>query len=111
VCADGGGIGISGCRYRDRDGHHVSQGLHPCSCTFVSRLGWLRGRPASSKASLAEFTSLRTGALAEILKLLLTTAVGLLSLGGILLMIVMAICLFTGFRKLMNQDPGKEGWN
>lgn len=47
----------------------------------------------------------------EALKLLLTTDVGLLSLGAILFMIVMAIYMFTRFRKLMNQEPGKEGWN
>jgi flagellar biogenesis protein FliO len=47
----------------------------------------------------------------EALKLLVTSDVGLLSLGAILFMIVMAIYLFTRFRKLMNQEPGKEGWN
>jgi hypothetical protein len=47
----------------------------------------------------------------EALKLLLTTDVGLLSLGAILFMIVMAFYLFSHFRKLMNQKPGKEGWN
>ena len=47
----------------------------------------------------------------EALKLLLTSDVGLLSLGAILFMIVMAIYMFTRFRKLMNQEPGKEGWN
>jgi len=46
----------------------------------------------------------------EALKLLLTTDIGLLSLGAILFMIVMAIYMFTRFRKLMNQEPGKEGW-
>ena len=46
----------------------------------------------------------------EALKLLLTTDVGLLSLGVILFMIVMAIYMFTRFRKLMNEKPGKEGW-
>ena len=46
----------------------------------------------------------------EALKLLLTTDVGLLSLGAILFMIVMAIYLFTRFRKLMNEQPGKESW-
>jgi|GEM_PF-689880 flagellar biogenesis protein FliO len=51
------------------------------------------------------------GALVEALKLLFTTDVGLLSLGAILFMIVMAGYLFTRFRKLMNQEPGKEGWN
>jgi len=47
----------------------------------------------------------------EALKLLLTTDIGLLSLGAILFMIVMAIYMFSRFRKLMNQEPGKEGWN
>lgn len=47
----------------------------------------------------------------EALKLLLTTDIGLLSLGAILFMIVMAIYLLLHVRKLMNQDPGKEGWN
>ncbi len=37
----------------------------------------------------------------EALKLLLTTDIGLLSLGAILFMIVMAIYMFTRFRKLM----------
>jgi flagellar biogenesis protein FliO len=47
----------------------------------------------------------------EAFKLLLTSDVGLLSLGAILFMIVMAIYLFFHFRKLMNEKPGKEGWN
>jgi len=47
----------------------------------------------------------------EALKLLLTTDVGLLSLGAILFMIVMAIYMFIRFRKLMNEKPGKEGWS
>jgi len=47
----------------------------------------------------------------EAFKLLVTTDVGLLSLGAILFMIVMAIYLFTRFRKLMNDEPGKEGWS
>jgi flagellar biogenesis protein FliO len=47
----------------------------------------------------------------EAFKLLLTSDVGLLSLGAILFMIVMAIYLFTRFRKLMNDEPGKEGWS
>jgi len=47
----------------------------------------------------------------EAFKLLLTSDVGLLSLGAILFMIVMAIYLFVRFRKLMNDKPGKEGWN
>jgi len=47
----------------------------------------------------------------EAFKLLLTTPTGLLSLGAILFMIVMAIYLFIHFRKLMNDKPGKEGWS
>lgn len=47
----------------------------------------------------------------EAFKLLLTTDVGLLSLGAILFTIVIAGYLFTRFRKLMNEEPGKEGWN
>jgi len=47
----------------------------------------------------------------EAFKLLLTSDIGLLSLGAILFMIVMAIYLFSRFRKLMNDKPGKEGWN
>jgi hypothetical protein len=47
----------------------------------------------------------------EAIKLLLTTDVGLLSLGAILFMIVMAIYLFLHVRKLMNEKPGKEGWS
>jgi flagellar biogenesis protein FliO len=47
----------------------------------------------------------------EAFKLLLTSDVGLLSLGAILFMVGMAIYLFSRFRKLMNDKPGKEGWN
>lgn len=47
----------------------------------------------------------------EVFKLLLTTDVGLLSLGAILFMIVMAIYLFLHIRKLMKDKPGKEGWS
>jgi hypothetical protein len=47
----------------------------------------------------------------EAFKLLLTTDVGLLSLGVIVFIIVMAIYLFLHFRKLMNQKPGTEGWS
>jgi hypothetical protein len=47
----------------------------------------------------------------EAFKLLLTTDVGLFSLGAILFTIVIAIYLFTRFRKLMNDEPGKEGWS
>jgi flagellar biogenesis protein FliO len=47
----------------------------------------------------------------EAFKLLFTTDIGLLSLGVILFIIVMAIYLFMHFRKLMNEKPGKEGWD
>jgi len=47
----------------------------------------------------------------ESFKLLFTTDIGLLSLGVILFIIVMAIYLFMHFRKLMNEKPGKEGWD
>jgi flagellar biogenesis protein FliO len=46
----------------------------------------------------------------EAFKLLFTTDVGLMSLGVILFIIVMAIYLFARFRRLMNEQPGKEGW-
>lgn len=44
------------------------------------------------------------------LELLLKTDTGLLSLGTVLFMIVMAIYMFTRLRKLMNEEPGKDGW-
>jgi flagellar biogenesis protein FliO len=44
-------------------------------------------------------------------KELVSTDVGLLSLGVILFIVLMAIYLFFHFRKLMNQKPGKEGWD
>jgi hypothetical protein len=44
-------------------------------------------------------------------RLLRTTDLGLLSLGAILFVIVMAICMFTRVCKLMNDEPGNEGWN
>jgi hypothetical protein len=47
----------------------------------------------------------------EALKLLFTSDVGLLSLGAILFMICMAIYLFFHARRLMNDKPGKEGWD
>lgn len=47
----------------------------------------------------------------EVFKLLFTSSTGLLSLGAILFMIVMAIYLYLRFRKLMNEKPGKEGWS
>jgi len=47
----------------------------------------------------------------EALRLLFTTDVGLLSLGVILFIILMAFYLFAHFRRLMNEKPGKEGWS
>lgn len=47
----------------------------------------------------------------EAFKLLFTSSVGLMSLGAILFMVCMAIYLFFHFRKLMNDKPGKEGWD
>ena len=47
----------------------------------------------------------------ELIKLLVTTDVGLLSLGAILFITVMAIYRYSHFRKLMNEKPGKEGWS
>jgi len=46
----------------------------------------------------------------EALKLLFTSDAGLLSLGVILFMVVMAGYLLRHVRKLMNDKPGKEGW-
>ena len=46
----------------------------------------------------------------ETFKLLFTTDYGLLSLGVILLIVVMGIYLSGKLQKLMNQQPGKEGW-
>jgi len=40
-----------------------------------------------------------------------TTDVGLMSLGVILFIIVMAIYLFDRFRRPMNEQPGKAGWS
>ena len=42
--------------------------------------------------------------------LLFTTDYGLMSLGVIVFIIVMGIYLRAKFSKLMNQEPGKEGW-
>jgi hypothetical protein len=47
----------------------------------------------------------------EAFKLLLTSDFGLLSLGVILFMVVMAIYMFIRVRRLMNEKPGKEGWS
>ena len=46
----------------------------------------------------------------EAFKILLTTDVGLLSLGVIVFIIVMGFYLSGKLKKLMNQEPGKEGW-
>jgi hypothetical protein len=47
----------------------------------------------------------------ETFKLLFTTDYGLLSLGVILFIIVMGFYLSGKLKKLMNQQPGKEGWD
>ena len=47
----------------------------------------------------------------EALKLLFTSAAGLLSLGVILFMVVMAFYLLGHVKRLMNDKPGKEGWD
>ena len=47
----------------------------------------------------------------ETFKLLFTTDYGLLSLGVILSIIVMGFYLSGKLKKLMNQQPGKEGWD
>ena len=44
------------------------------------------------------------------LKLLVTTDYGLMSLGVILFIVVMGFYLSRKLKKLMNQEPGKEGW-
>jgi hypothetical protein len=46
----------------------------------------------------------------EKFSLLFTTDYGLMSLGVILFMVVMGIYLSGKIKKLMNQQPGKEGW-
>jgi hypothetical protein len=46
----------------------------------------------------------------EAFKLLLTTDFGLLSLGVILFIVVMGFYLRAHVKKLMNSEPGKEGW-
>ncbi|HEX7375273.1 MAG TPA: DUF3149 domain-containing protein [Steroidobacteraceae bacterium] len=47
----------------------------------------------------------------QALKLLFTTDVGLMSLGVILFIIVMGFYLRSHLRKLMNSEPGTEGWH
>jgi hypothetical protein len=46
----------------------------------------------------------------EAFKLLFTTDYGLLSLGVIVFVIAMGFYLSGKLKKLMNQQPGKEGW-
>jgi hypothetical protein len=46
----------------------------------------------------------------EAFKLLLTTDFGLLSLGVILFVVVMGFYISGHVKKLMNSEPGKEGW-
>jgi hypothetical protein len=47
----------------------------------------------------------------EALKLLFTTDIGLLSLGVIVFIIVMGLYMSARLKRLMNEKPGKEGWN
>jgi hypothetical protein len=47
----------------------------------------------------------------EAFKLLFTTDVGLFSLGAILFTAIIGFYITRRFRKLMNEEPGKEGWN
>jgi hypothetical protein len=47
----------------------------------------------------------------EALKILFTTDVGLLSLGVIVFIILMGAYLTKHVTKLMNEKPGKEGWD
>lgn len=47
----------------------------------------------------------------EAIRLLFTTDIGLLSPGVILFIVAMAGYLFTRFRRLMNETPGREGWS
>ena len=44
-------------------------------------------------------------------KELFSTEVGLLSIGVLLFIVMLAIFLFFHVRKLMNEKPGKEGWD
>ena len=45
------------------------------------------------------------------LKLLVTTEYGLASLAVILLTVVIGFYMSRKLKKLMNQEPGKEGWD
>jgi hypothetical protein len=47
----------------------------------------------------------------EAFNLLFTTDFGLLSLGVILFVVVMGFYLSRHLKKLMNSEPGKEGWD
>jgi hypothetical protein len=47
----------------------------------------------------------------EALKVLVTSASGLLSIAAFVAMVGMAGYLLVHLRKLMNARPGKEGWN
>ncbi|MFO1406594.1 MAG: DUF3149 domain-containing protein [Steroidobacteraceae bacterium] len=47
----------------------------------------------------------------ELMKDLFSSDVGLLSIGVIAFILVMAIYLFIHVRRLMNEKPGKEGWD
>jgi hypothetical protein len=88
----------------------MATGAYPVARAVRPDCGDSRLFPRRSWFRLFQFRPLPE-AIMEALKLLLTTDVGLLSLGAILFMIVMAIYMFARFRKLMNEKPGKEGWS
>jgi hypothetical protein len=44
------------------------------------------------------------------LKELFTSEVGLLSLGVIIITVIIGVYMSMRIRKLMNEKPGKEGW-
>ena len=46
----------------------------------------------------------------DLINQLFSTDVGLMSAGVILFIILMGAYLYVHVRKLMNQEPGKEGW-
>jgi hypothetical protein len=47
----------------------------------------------------------------QLLTSLLTTDVGLMSAGVILFMVLMGVYIYVKLRKLMQEKPGKTGWN
>ena len=47
----------------------------------------------------------------KLLTSLLTTDAGLMSAGVILFMLLMGVYMYVRLRKLMQEKPGKTGWN